>query len=97
MTITKNGVTYYVNEDNICVDIDVDQSVKNFVFYNFNELDKFNDFGYRDTYYDLKNIFKSFPNIKEITINNMISHINISNFMFPNVRKVNSLSYFFKS
>ncbi|MFR7476424.1 leucine-rich repeat domain-containing protein [Frisingicoccus sp.] len=97
MTITKDGVTYYVNEDNICVDIDVDQSVKSFVFYNFNELDKFNGFGYRDTYYDLKNVFKSFPNIKEITINNMISHINISNFMFPNVRKVNSLSYFFKS
>ena len=44
----------------------------------------------------LRNIFKQFPDVEELVIKEDIVDIDISNFMFPSVRNVNSENpYFF--
>ena len=45
----------------------------------------------------LRNIFKQFPDVEELVIQEDIMDIDISNFMFPNVRNVDSNNPFFLS
>lgn len=68
-----------------CVDIDIKDGVDTVVF----------DGGNSKVNINLRNVNKQFPDVKTIVINEDVIEINISNFMFPNVRKVTSNSEYF--
>lgn len=70
-----------------CVDIDIKDGVDTVVF----------DGGNSQISINLRNVNKQFPDVKTIVINEDVIEINISNFMFPNVRNVVSHSQYFYS
>lgn len=70
-----------------CVDIDIKEGVDTVVF----------DGGNSQISINLRNVNKQFPDVKTIVINEDVIEINISNFMFPNVRNVVSHSQYFYS
>ena len=70
-----------------CVNIDVKDGVDTVVF----------DGGNSQISINLRNVNKQFPDVKTIVINEDVIEINISNFMFPNVRNVVSHSQYFYS
>lgn len=82
-----NGVYLYFNDVNLitCVDIDIDPTVENLVLSGPNP--EQSRFLRKIT---LRNINKQFKNIKSIFIGYDIASIDISNLMFPNVRKIKS-------
>lgn len=87
--IKGNGVTLYVKKslyrygaDDVC-DIDVDPNVDTITFSN--EPGSGSQLNIQ-----LRNVKKQFKNIKKIIIENCIQNIDISNFMFPNVREIDS-------
>lgn len=83
----NDNVTFYF-QGSVCVDIDVEPGVKKVVFSNESgEYCKFK----------LRNVMKHFPDVTEIEIAKNVTGIQISNFMFPNVRKVVSHSWQFQS
>ena len=91
-TCTPNeGVTLYF-EDGICVDIDVEPGVSTVnltgvIDVRRNRLCRI---------IKLRGVDKSFPDIKKLIIGEDIYSISISNYMFPNVREIESESPFFK-
>lgn len=68
-----------------CNDIDINPGIETVIFGEFN------------AFYLMSDDQKSFPDVKEIHINSNVSSINISNCMFPNVRKITSDSPYFLS
>ena len=68
-----------------CVDIDIKDGVDTVVFSG----------GGSGVIINLRNVNKQFPEVKTILIGEDVVDINISNFMFPNVRKVTSNSEYF--
>ena len=91
-TCTPNeGVTLYF-EDGICVDIDVESGVSEVnltgvVNVRQNRLCRI---------IKLRSVDKSFPDVKKLIIGEDIYSISISNYMFPNVREIESESPSFK-
>lgn len=86
----QDGVTYYFKEGT-CYNIDIEPWVTSVTF-----IEQPSSL-YNKTWYELREILKQYPNVTTIVINQDIANINISNFMFPNVRNVISKSYRFKS
>ena len=79
---SQKGVTLYLDSRDVCKDIDIDDEVTSLRFVSS---------GYQkycNIYYDLKNVNKQFPNVTELVIDKYVSNIEISNMMFPNVKKV---------
>ena len=72
-----------------CVDINIKPSATTAVFIESTASH------YINTYYILRDVKKSFPNIETIIINDGVGMIDISNFMFPNVKQVISKSCYF--
>ena len=70
-----------------CVDIDIKDGVDTVVFSGEGS----------GVIINLRNVNKQFPDVKTILIGKDVAKINISNFMFPNVRKVTSNSKYFCS
>lgn len=68
-----------------CVDIGIKDGVDTVVFSG----------GGSEVSINLRNVNKQFPYVKTILIGEDVVDINISNFMFPNVRKVTSNSEYF--
>lgn len=79
---SQKGVTLYLDTRDVCKDIDIDDEVTSLKFVS-NGYQK-----YCNVYYDLKKINKQFPNVTELVIDKYVSNIEISNMMFPNVKKV---------
>ena len=79
---SQEGVTLYLDSRDVCKDIDIDDEVTSLKFVS-NGYQK-----YCNVYYDLKKINKQFPNVTELVIDKYVSNIEISNMMFPNVKKV---------
>lgn len=79
---SQKGVTFYLDSRDICVDLDIDDEVTSLRFVS-SGCQK-----YCNVYYDLKKVNKQFPNITELVIDKYVSNIEISNMMFPNVKKV---------
>lgn len=81
---SQKGVTFYLDSHNICKDIDIDDDVTSLRFvssgYRYNR--------YYNVSYSLTKINKQFPNITELVIDKYVASIEISNMMFPNVKKV---------
>lgn len=79
---SQKGVTFYLDSHDICKDIDIDDDVTSlrFVSSGYNR--------YCNVSYSLKKINKQFPNITELVIDKYVASIEISNMMFPNVKKV---------
>ena len=79
---SQKGVTFYLDSHDICKDIDIDDDVTSlrFVSSGYNR--------YCNASYSLKKINKQFPNITELVIDKYVASIEISNMMFPNVKKV---------
>lgn len=77
--IKENGITFYMESSSskVCIDIDVDERLETFEFIKSDKVRE----------YKLKNLKKSFPNIKKLVISSRI-YIYISNTLFPNVREV---------
>lgn len=73
----------YLDDDFICVDIDIRNGIEKFVF-----LDIANG-------YSLMHIDKTFPDVKELEVRPDVNDINIRNKLFPNIQKVVSESIFF--
>lgn len=87
----QEGVTFYLDEYDTCVDLDIDADV---------DVLSLTDKGgktYRNISYCLRDVKKQFPNIKTIIIEKYISDIDISNLMFPNVSNVISKNEYFSS
>ena len=89
----KKGVYLYFADSNMTdiIDIDVEPGIRSIVLSgpnaNRNRLSR---------NVKLRNIFKQFPDVEELVIQEDIMDIDISNFMFPNVRNVDSENpYFF--
>lgn len=87
-TCTPNeGVTLYF-EDGICVDIDIEPGVSTVnltgvIDVRRNRLCRI---------IKLRGVDKSFPDVKKLIIGEDIYSISISNYMFPNVREIESES-----
>lgn len=82
------GVTFYINQYYECFDLDVDDEVESLLF----------DFDAYGLKFQLRGLFKQFPNVKTIKISsNITSYLELSNFMFPNVEHVESKSLGYKS
>ena len=79
---SQKGVTFYLDSHDICKDIDIDDDVTSlrFVSSGYNR--------YCNVSYSLTKINKQFPNITELVIDKYVASIEISNMMFPNVKKV---------
>lgn len=79
---SQEGVTLHLDSCDVCEDIDIDDDVTSlrFVSSGYNN--------YCNIYYDLRKVNKQFPNITELVIDKYVSNIEISNMMFPNVKKV---------
>lgn len=89
----KKGVHLYFADSTMTdiIDIDVEPGIRSIVLSgpnaNRNRLSR---------NIKLRNIFKQFPDVEELVIQEDIMDIDISNFMFPNVRNVDSENpYFF--
>lgn len=78
----QEGVTLHLDSRDICEDIDIDDDVTSLRFVNsgYNSYD--------NIYYALRKVNKQFPNITELVIDKYVASIEISNMMFPNVKKV---------
>lgn len=90
----KKGVYLYFADSNMTdiIDIDVEPGIRSIVLSgpnaNRNRLSR---------NVKLRNIFKQFPDVEELVIQEDIMDIDISNFMFPNVRNVDSNNPYFLS
>lgn len=90
----QKGVTFYIAELGKCVDIDIDDDVTNLTFARMRDASIQNlSYGTYAPSYFLRDVKKQFPNVKEIVIERDVDDIDISNMMFPNVRRVLSRSY----
>lgn len=90
----QKGVTFYIAERGKCVDIDIDDDVTALTFARMRDASISNlQYGVFAPSYFLRDVKKQFPNIKEIVIEQGVDDIDISNMMFPNVRRVSSRSY----
>lgn len=83
---SRDGVTLYIDNNwpDTCVGIDIEDDVEEIYFDSV-------------CVYRLQTINKSFPNVKSIHIGCDVVTIEISNYMFPNVRDVKSASARFLS
>lgn len=90
----EKGVYLYFADSKMAdiIDIDVEPGIRSIVLSgpnaNRNRLSR---------NVKLRNIFKQFPNVEELVIQEDIMDIDISNFMFPNVRNVDSNNPYFLS
>lgn len=79
-------LTVHRAPDGICegtvVDIDVDPGTEVISFRNAEHV-------------ELNDVMKQFPDVKELRLGEKVKEVHISNFMFPNVRKVYSSSWRF--
>lgn len=91
----QKGVTFYIAERGKCVDIDIDDDVTALTFARMRRDVSISNlqYGVFTPSYFLRDVKKQFPNIKEIVIEQGVDDIDISNMMFPNVRRVLSYSY----
>ena len=91
----QNGVFFYYEKTygstNVC-DIDVAPGIKTVTFCGEPGGPR-----YIWSSFSLQDVNKSFPDVEELIIENSVGSISISNFMFPNVKKVTSHSENFKS
>lgn len=83
------GDMEYIFVGGKCVDINIKPSATTAVFIESTAS------RYMNTYYILSDVKKSFPNIETLIINDGVGVIDISNFMFPNVKQVISKSCYF--
>lgn len=90
----EKGVYLYFADSKMTdiIDIDVESGIRSIVLSgpnaNRNRLSR---------NVKLRNIFKQFPDVEELVIQEDIMDIDISNFMFPNVRNVDSNNPYFLS
>lgn len=77
--IKENGITFYMESSSskVCVDIDVNDGIETFEFIKSDKVRE----------YKLRNLKKSFPNIKKLVISSRIN-VDMPNTLFPNVREV---------
>lgn len=77
--IKENGITFYMESSSskVCIDIDVDDGIETFEFIKNDKVRE----------YKLRNLKKSFPNIKKLVISSRIN-VDMPNTLFPNVREV---------
>ena len=77
--IKENGITFYMESSSskACIDIDVDDGIETFEFIKNDKVRE----------YKLRNLKKSFPNIKKLVISSRIN-VDMPNTLFPNVREV---------
>lgn len=92
--IKKNGVKFTIGKTSysyrhLCDDIDVGPDVKSI------SLESLGPRGMSK--YSLKHVHKQFPNVEELYIGEDVTEIEISNFMFPNVKRVISKSRHFET
>ena len=85
------GVSLYFAHDT-CIDIDVEPGIETVFFCGQNEINS-----WLSRTVSLRGINKVFPDVKAIVIGSDIKLINISNYMFPNVRIINSKGNIYKS
>lgn len=85
------GVSLYFDNDT-CIDIDVEPGIETVFFCGQDEI---NSWSSRTV--SLRGINKVFPDVKAIVIGSDIKLINISNYMFPNVRSIDSKGNNYKS
>lgn len=85
------GVSLYF-DNNTCIDIDVEPGIETVFFCGQNEINS-----WLSRTVSLRGINKVFPDVKAIVIGSDIKLINISNYMFPNVRIINSKGNIYKS
>ena len=86
---TESATFYHLTyQKSKCVeDIDVYANATCVTFNKYDEVDSYN----------LKDVKKQYPNVTKLIIGEQVKVIEISNFMFPNVRDVESKSEFFLS
>lgn len=88
--IKVHGVTYYIQNNKI-FDIDVDEGIHTIYLGDMSLAKCYHGFSI-----DMPDTTKTFPNITEIVIGELIEQINIPNSLFPNVEHVKSNSKSFK-
>lgn len=89
---TKEGASLYFDFWNNIIDIDIPDSVKTITFSGEKAVSGKNYHNVK-----LRNVNKQFSQVKEIIIEKDIVEMEITNEMFPNVRKVTSFSSSFAS
>lgn len=77
-----DGITYYFQNESTVVDIDVQPGVQTVTLDDF-QRSQAKPFSYR-----LRGIWKQFPEVTSIQVKPMVACIELSNFLFPNVRSV---------
>lgn len=99
--IHENGITYNCTQRSYLTtvqNIDIEPWVDTMIFKKINangvQQRRYNNY---DTVYDLAMCKKQFSNITKIIIEDGVGEIDISNFLFPNVKYVESKSQYFLS
>lgn len=85
--IKKDGVTYYLKDKNTIVDIDVENWVQEVRFIASPHAVS-GYYGRPTTEYHLRDVKKQFPQVTSLQLESKINNINMSNYLFPNVRHI---------
>lgn len=83
----QDGVVFYV-EKGLCVDIDIDDDVTEVIWQHVTKY---------GTEFRLRPVMKCFPNVKKFVIEENVIQLQLSNFMFPNVREIKSNTWVYMS
>lgn len=87
--IKKDGVTYYLKDQNTIVDIDVENWVQEVRFISSPHATYSSCYyGRPATDYHLRDVKKQFPQVTSLQLESKINDINMSNYLFPNVRHI---------
>lgn len=93
----QSGVYLYVDQSGKCVDVEIESDVTVLKLISFGVIVSSEQEEVTITEYHLRDVDKTYPNIAEIYIGSNVTDIQISNYMFPNVRNVKSKSRNFYS
>lgn len=95
--VSNGGTTFWVQQFDVVSDIDVKPGVKSVLFTEVGL--KMAGTQSASIFFRLKNVKKQFPDVEQLVIDTTIGlgRLELSNFMFPNVRRIISTNIWYES
>ena len=95
--VSNGGTTFWLQQFDIVSDIDVKPGVKSVLFTEVGL--KMANSKSASIFFRLKNVKKQFPDVEQLVIDTTIGNgrLELSNFMFPNVKRIISTNIWYES
>lgn len=95
--VSNGGTTFWLQQFDVVSDIDVKPGVKSVLFTESGL--KMAGSKSPNIFFQLKNVKKQFPDVEQLVIDTTIGYgrLELSNFMFPNVRRIISTNMWYES